>query len=1716
MKIKNEKEKNSLIIKDININKKALAYKIFLYFYSLNKQNKELNLFLKCVLYFIEAIQIISYAFSSLHYNSWKIELSKIQLISSIIQSFRLSTLMKLLNYKEYSIIIYFFLILIFILCLIVVLQILFNDSSSKKFRCLSSFVNSIIDLMVIILYIPITELFLIPLKCINGNVYGVINGEKCWQNMHYLKVIFGIIGSILLFIWCIFMVNFKFYPFQKLNSTGRMTSNNDILIIVMKLFAILQNLLLTNEYLSLIILLLISILIFFSCYNNQTYNNNKLEIIITMKNLIILWIYLILLLSKIFQNFIANAFIFLFIFGCPIIVVLSFIINREKDFDNFLLTGNINNLNEFINKIKHNFKLIDSFIDINKNVRSENEFELQRNTILLKGNIKMHNIICSDKDCPLTKFINNEGNFNVQKQCLLNYMNFLFNRGLKLFPNNVQILLLYIQFNYTKRFNLNNVKTNLILLKNIDCNIKEKFVIYCMEQFIKNSNENGNDLNNENDKDNETKVDIVEKKYKKLKFLIESSIKLYGEFWGIFSTHVSTNLNINKLYSLGEKLNIYLKEINNLWDNELKNKKISDECQSIVQLYSKFLLEVLWDQKESKEVNKKLNDENLNNFLINENKKLNEESNNVGNIDELVDNQDYLLFGDSDEKGNCKIIQSSISFSNLLGYQKYEIIGKSLEIIFPNILIEEYYKYLEESINIFHNRLNNQNDISYQENELNKNRKLIIVKNKMGYIFPLYANFMFLDDNDYSDSFLVKIKMKTKESKSEYDYYLLANADLTIENISSSAINLGLTLDLLKKYAVKIDILIRTEKDKIFNIYDNYKDYEEEPKKLIWVFPDIIYQKDNTQQNKNDKIEELVNKSIKKEYYVQIVSLKFNGNENIAFLFKFTEVTLKKNKRKLNSKSFIPKSNKHLIMFDLLKLSYIRTLVVDVKSGFNNLSSKDDFEDIEKRQKERYSLKFTRTKRGKRNQTINEDDSSNDSDNNKTKNLLTKDKLIELQMQKYYIIRNFIFSLPIYGKDVILERFRPNGDKYSVGKINESLIKINMSNFLKNLDEKFHLKENIRNRKKKNINLNANNSINIDSPKSSNTNNYLFGSKKSTLPSSSQLSHAIQGVEFNKGPTSDSSSTLSNIFKGNSIKYIKILGVVLFLFTILLTLSMFLIMIFQMKRIKKKIEFLRNGHLILSYILYTKFYVTEGVITNSLYFYFPTIMYNGKTFFLDLIKEELTFYKQQLTEIYDSFNSNELYEEFNDFMKNTKITINTLTLNNPEKISIVFNNAISRISSTINDLVSNISLLKIEYRSAYELMYNLLNEYYIKWENVTKILFNDSVNSTKLKINLMVIVLVYYIFSIIIIFIYLKLLSKFSLEREKPINLFLTLKKVVFENLKICAENFSNQILNKFFDNEDNEEESQQEYQANIQPNDINISKFTAANEFNSNIIRAFSFINYIILIVVFILLNLVYLIFSYFDFRSRMENIFQFIYLFDKTNYSQSDFILSINIFKSFLFTANIPILNSENSETMFFDNFICLSDKFENSIIYITKTKSFLSGIYLKKFEKYFYGDISELLDPEYYENNKQKLKTYIKFGLKPLEARVFEEMRYFTMKYCKIKTRMYNGISTIFSEPEFKLAEIDMLVQNIIRKWYDGILVLMLNSFYDYQRNSKFIYLIIFICLVIIVILYYLIIWKTFEEKLNILLKGSADLINLIPQEIKNIIIEKLNE
>ena len=102
-----DKEKYDMFFQDFNMNDKTVKYKIFKYFYSLSHEQKELNSFLIYILIFIETIQLMSYAFTSPHYISWKLEEREIELISSILGAFRLAPLMKLLDYQIYLIILY-------------------------------------------------------------------------------------------------------------------------------------------------------------------------------------------------------------------------------------------------------------------------------------------------------------------------------------------------------------------------------------------------------------------------------------------------------------------------------------------------------------------------------------------------------------------------------------------------------------------------------------------------------------------------------------------------------------------------------------------------------------------------------------------------------------------------------------------------------------------------------------------------------------------------------------------------------------------------------------------------------------------------------------------------------------------------------------------------------------------------------------------------------------------------------------------------------------------------------------------------------------------------------------------------------------------------------------------------------------------------------------------------------------------------------------------------------------------------------------------------------------------------------------------------------------------------------------------------------------------------------------------------------------------------
>ena len=141
----------------------------------------------------------------------------------------------------------------------------------------------------------------------------------------------------------------------------------------------------------------------------------------------------------------------------------------------------------------------------------------------------------------------------------------------------------------------------------------------------------------------------------------------MYVEFWNIFAGNTS-NLNITKLNALGSKINNYLKEINNIWEKDLKNRNGDYEYQGIVLLYSKFMKEILWNKKKSEEISKRIS----NNYYYNTEARKSKIGTNakIANLDSVIENQDCLLFANSNERGACNIVQCSYSFLYFLGYE--------------------------------------------------------------------------------------------------------------------------------------------------------------------------------------------------------------------------------------------------------------------------------------------------------------------------------------------------------------------------------------------------------------------------------------------------------------------------------------------------------------------------------------------------------------------------------------------------------------------------------------------------------------------------------------------------------------------------------------------------------------------------------------------------------------------------------------------------------------------------------------------------------------------------------------------------------------------------------------------------------------------------------------------------------------------------------------
>ena len=1108
---------------------------------------------------------------------------------------------------------------------------------------------------------------------------------------------------------------------------------------------------------------------------------------------------------------------------------------------------------------------------------------------------------------------------------------------------------------------------------------------------------------------------------------------------------------------------------------------------------------EILWDQKKSEDVQRKINEEhNMQSY----NRVGDEDKNQLENIDNL-ETQDYVLYTNTNEKGKTSILQYSNSLTYLIGYQKYELINKSFSTLLPPIMAECYSRLIEDYLKSFTTQNNSEKDSLHS---LDRQKAFILIKSKMGYIIPFNVRYTFYDNNDFSNNFLIKTKYESRDVKSTYAYYLLTKPDFTLENISSSAIHLGLTLDLLKKYVIRLNVLIRTNNDDTLNLYEKYKDYKDEPKKIIWIDPAFIYPKDDNSKLKDIPLQDLIKQSKKSKLFMEVIEVKnFYNGEVSGYIFKLFE------KRKFNSqkeeelKRFIP-DIKNQFLFDLLSMNYIRTKIVKEKSGFRNL--RESVDDVENQNNVKDAIGSRKRKDYNKEASLLGIISEEENE----ELIITKEKIFELQTKDSNGIKAFINLLPFYGNEVSLIRHRANRELYSSGKAQEPQIKIDISKYIQLVESK--LKENPK-LFKKIKSLQKERKINNNIENSPIKKNYISDNIKE------DENKNVGAVIVYKDFTGNANVSLINVINISSIQAVKIVDFFIYFFMVAIITIQFILSHDFYNKNDKRYSYFNYSYQLLNDITYIKYYVSEGIYINDVPDY-KTLSYIDKSACLETIKLRLLEYGEDLAHIIYQFNNPnvDLPDEYIEYIANTNLTIKTNNII-PKTEQQPYSSALNKLTTSIFYISSSDKdEFNMDNNYAYELMVNLLDSYFVTFEKIIYIMSNYLDKTTgNIRIINFTIFFVSLVISIIYLIIFYRMMVNLEKDREKPLNLFLTIKNKIFEDLKNSSENFSNKLLNKFFLVDENDEESQQNYSLiNIKPTDINIAKFKALNEYKSLNKKENSFWKYFLQLILFYGLFIVVIFLEYINTNFFCNKIHNYIQIYNSTYISETFLVTKINIIKQYFYNSSITNYGylEEDIIKNFLDSFLLMSKEIEPTIKESSKTNSFLEDVYKDLFTKYYYSNFTELINKDVNDSDiYSELSEYIDYGYSYANLRIFEMLRYLCIKYFMNSQRILDKeISALINHNYW--IEINKLLNGIVRLWYKNMNDLITSYYSEYVSKSVNSNIFIFIILLIIISLYYWIVWKHCEEQLIDSIQKSFDLINLIPEEIKNIIINKLNE
>ena len=136
--------------------------------------------------------------------------------------------------------------------------------------------------------------------------------------------------------------------------------------------------------------------------------------------------------------------------------------------------------------------------------------------------------------------------------------------------------------------------------------------------------------------------------------------------------------------------------------------------------------------------------------------------------------------------------------------------------------------------------------------------------------------------------------------------------------------------------------------------------------------------------------------------------------------------------------------------------------------------------------------------------------------------------------------------------------------------------------------------------------------------------------------------------------------------------------------------------------------------------------------------------------------------------------------------------------------------------------------------------------------------------------------------------------------------------------------------------------------------------------------------------------------------------------------------------------------------------------------------------------------------------------------MRVGFKTINLELIEELKFLYINYFMDSRKNISNFNSSDLINDHRWIFVDNILVSFFGPWYNKIIELIDQNFYDYALDKQSSNLLLFILMIIIISLYFWIIWKSYEEDFIKSIERSFDLINLIPEEIKNIIAGKLNE